>query len=210
MTSIANESYAQEPIASSTAHQGKLASIDLSEYDPEQSKLMDERCIVVDENDVAIGALDKKTCMSPNAFGVSGSIFMFGYIGHLMENIKKGLLHRAFSAFVFRPEDGRLLLQQRATEKITFPDMWTNTCCSHPLDDFEAEKVEKDQLGVRVAASRKLEHELGIPMEQTPVDKFQYLTRIHYLAPSDGLWGEHEGTPSFVIRGSGTDLRANS
>jgi len=84
------------------------------------------------------------------------------------------------------------LLQQRASEKITFPDMWTNTCCSHPLDDFEEEKVEKDQLGVRVAASRKLEHELGIPKSQTPVDEFQYLTRIHYLAPSDGIWGEHE------------------
>lgn len=110
-----------------------------------------------------------------------------------MENINKGLLHRAFSAFVFRPSDGKLLLQQRATEKITFPDMWTNTCCSHPLDDFEAEKIEKDQLGVRVAASRKLEHELGIPPSQTPVDEFQYLTRIHYLAPSNGMWGEHEG-----------------
>lgn len=110
-----------------------------------------------------------------------------------MENINKGLLHRAFSAFVFRPSDGKLLLQQRATEKITFPDMWTNTCCSHPLDDFEEEKIEKDQLGVRVAASRKLEHELGIPKSQTPVDEFQYLTRIHYLAPSDGMWGEHEG-----------------
>lgn len=112
--------------------------------------------------------------------------------GHLMENINKGLLHRAFSAFVFRPSDGKLLLQQRATEKITFPDMWTNTCCSHPLDDFEQEKVEEEQLGVRVAASRKLEHELGIPPSQTPVDQFQYLTRIHYLAPSDGMWGEHE------------------
>lgn len=109
-----------------------------------------------------------------------------------MENINKGLLHRAFSAFVFRPSDGKLLLQQRASEKITFPDMWTNTCCSHPLDDFEEEKVEREQLGVRIAASRKLEHELGIPREQTPVDKFQYLTRIHYLAPSDGMWGEHE------------------
>jgi len=109
-----------------------------------------------------------------------------------MENINKGLLHRAFSAFVFRPSDGKLLLQQRASEKITFPNMWTNTCCSHPLDDFEAEKVEKDQLGVRVAASRKLEHELGIPQNQTPIDDFQYLTRIHYLAPSDGIWGEHE------------------
>jgi isopentenyl-diphosphate Delta-isomerase len=76
--------------------------------------------------------------------------------------------------------------------------MWTNTCCSHPLDDFEEEKVEKDQLGVRVAASRKLEHELGIPREQTPVDQFQYLTRIHYLAPSDGMWGEHEGELSYA------------
>jgi isopentenyl-diphosphate delta-isomerase len=115
------------------------------------------------------------------------------WTGHLMENIKKGLLHRAFSAFIFRPSDGKLLLQQRASEKITFPDMWTNTCCSHPLDDFEEEKEERDQLGVRVAASRKLEHELGIPRSQTPVDQFQYLTRIHYLAPSDGMWGEHEG-----------------
>ncbi|THH34078.1 hypothetical protein EUX98_g106 [Antrodiella citrinella] len=148
------------------ASRAVLSSIDLSSYDAEQSRLMDERCILVDENDRALGAADKKTC-------------------HLMENINKGLLHRAFSAFVFRPSDGKLLLQQRATEKITFPDMWTNTCCSHPLDDFEAEKVEKDQLGVKVAASRKLEHELGIPPSQTPTDQFQYLTRIHYLAPSN-------------------------
>ncbi|KAF8168111.1 NUDIX hydrolase domain-like protein [Crassisporium funariophilum] len=155
------------------AAQAALASVDLSSYDPEQSRLMDERCILVDENDNAIGAVDKKTC-------------------HLMENINKGLLHRAFSAFVFRPSDGKLLLQQRASEKITFPDMWTNTCCSHPLDDFEAEKEEKDALGVKVAASRKLDHELGIPQSQTPIDEFQYLTRIHYLAPSDGMWGEHE------------------
>ncbi|KAJ7293564.1 NUDIX hydrolase domain-like protein [Mycena rebaudengoi] len=143
-----------------------LASIDLANYDPEQSRLMDERCILVDEQDNAIGAMDKKTC-------------------HLMENINKGLLHRAFSAFVFRPSDGKLLLQQRASEKITFPDMWTNTCCSHPLDDFEAETDREGSAG-------KLEHELGIPQSQTPIDQFQYLTRIHYLAPSDGMWGEHE------------------
>ncbi|KAH7930948.1 Isopentenyldiphosphate isomerase [Leucogyrophana mollusca] len=155
------------------AAQAALASIDLSSYDSVQSKLMEEMCILVDEEDKAIGAMDKKTC-------------------HLMENINKGLLHRAFSAFVFRPTDGKLLLQQRATEKITFPDMWTNTCCSHPLNDFEQERVEEEQLGVRVAASRKLEHELGIPPSQTPIDQFQYLTRIHYLAPSNGMWGEHE------------------
>ncbi|OAX42951.1 Isopentenyldiphosphate isomerase [Rhizopogon vinicolor AM-OR11-026] len=155
------------------AARAALASIDLTNYDPEQSRLMDEKCILVDEQDNAIGAVDKKTC-------------------HLMENINKGLLHRAFSAFVFRPSDGKLLLQQRAAEKITFPDMWTNTCCSHPLDDFEQEKIENDQLGVRIAASRKLEHELGIPQSQTPIDEFQYLTKIHYLAPSNGMWGEHE------------------
>ena len=40
-----------------------LATIDLSEYDPEQSRLMDERCILVDEEDNALGAADKKTCM---------------------------------------------------------------------------------------------------------------------------------------------------
>lgn len=110
-----------------------------------------------------------------------------------MENINKGLLHRAFSVFIFRPSDGKLLLQQRASEKITFPDMWTNTCCSHPLDDFAEERDEVNQKGVKLAASRKLEHELGIPKVQTPANQFQYLTRIHYLAPSSGLWGEHEG-----------------
>jgi len=41
-----------------------MTSIDLSGYDPVQSRLMDERCILVDENDNAIGAADKKTCQS--------------------------------------------------------------------------------------------------------------------------------------------------
>ncbi|KAG8921558.1 isopentenyl-diphosphate delta-isomerase idi1 [Tulasnella sp. 417] len=161
------------PTTSAVPGTDDLATIDLSEYDPEQSRLMDERCIIVTPQDKAIGALDKKTC-------------------HLMANINKGLLHRAFSAFVFHPQTGKLLMQQRATEKITFPDMWTNTCCSHPLDDFEEEKIEAEQRGVRVAATRKLDHELGIPPSQVPPDNFQYLTRIHYLAPSDGVWGEHE------------------
>lgn len=107
-----------------------------------------------------------------------------------MENINKGLLHRAFSVFLFDSQN-RLLLQQRATEKITFPDMWTNTCCSHPLNT-PLELVEEDQLGARRAAQRKLKHELGIEPEQVPLENFKFLTRIHYLAPSDGMWGEHE------------------
>lgn len=63
-----------------------------------------------------------------------------------MTNINAGLLHRAFSVFLFRPSDGRLLLQKRADEKITFPGMWTNTCCSHPLS-IRAELVEEGQKG---------------------------------------------------------------
>ncbi|KAJ2820640.1 isopentenyl-diphosphate delta-isomerase idi1 [Coemansia erecta] len=145
--------------------------LDLSQYDEEQVRLMSEMCILLDENDAAIGAASKKQC-------------------HLMENINKGTLHRAFSVFLFNSQN-ELLLQQRASEKITFPDCYTNTCCSHPLA-FAAELEETEQLGVKRAAQRKLEHELGIPPEQVPIEKFKYLTRIHYVAPSDGMWGEHE------------------
>jgi isopentenyl-diphosphate delta-isomerase len=72
--------------------------------------------------------------------------------------------------------------------------MWTNTCCSHPLGipgETGAELPAAVQ-GVRRAAQRKLDHELGIKAPQVPLDKFEFLTRIHYKAPSDGKWGEHE------------------
>jgi isopentenyl-diphosphate delta-isomerase len=55
-----------------------------------------------------------------------------------------------------------------------------------------------------MAAIRKLEHELGIPAEQVPIKELQYLTRIHYLAPSDGLWGEHEIDYIFIYKGNVT------
>jgi isopentenyl-diphosphate delta-isomerase len=45
---------------------------------------------------------------------------------------------------------------------------------------------------VRKAAQRKLDNELGIPQDKIDPHAFQYITRIHYLAPSDGIWGEHE------------------
>ncbi|PWN41767.1 Isopentenyldiphosphate isomerase [Ceraceosorus guamensis] len=146
--------------------------VSLAGHDEEQIRLMEERCIVVSPSDDFIRDGSKKEC-------------------HLMSNINQGLLHRAFSCFVFHPVDGKLLLQRRATEKITFPDMWTNTCCSHPLA-IKGELEDENQIGVIRAAQRKLEHELGIPPEEVPLDEFQYLTRIHYMAPSDGMWGEHE------------------
>ncbi|EGF80656.1 hypothetical protein BATDEDRAFT_87989 [Batrachochytrium dendrobatidis JAM81] len=149
-------------------------------YDPEQIRLMSEQCIVVDRNDVPIRGGSKKEC-------------------HLMENIDNGLLHRAFSVFIFS-EDGRLLLQQRADEKITFPGYFTNTCCSHPLM-IQDEMEEEQQMGARRAAQRKLMHEMGIEPHQVPLDKIHFLTRIHYLAPSDGLWGEHEIDYIFIFQG---------
>lgn len=159
-----------------------------SGHDIEQIKLMAENCIVLDYDDTPIGSGTKKLC-------------------HLMENIDKGLLHRAFSVFLFDSEDN-LLLQQRATEKITFADMWTNTCCSHPLcvdtemgsDKGDINLLENAVYGAKVAAQRKLFHELGIEAEDVPLKDFKYLTRIHYMSPSNGPWGEHEIDYILIIR----------
>jgi len=165
------------------------SSASLDGHDEEQIRLMDEVCIVLDDNDKPIGNFSKKICKS--FLHLCEPILTF--IGHLMTNIDKGLLHRAFSVFLFNSKN-ELLLQQRAIEKITFPDMWTNTCCSHPLGipgEGGAELAEAVQ-GVKRAAQRKLDHELGIKPAQVPIENFKFLTRIHYKAPSDGKWGEHE------------------
>ena len=119
----------------------------------------------------------------------------------------RGLLHRAFSVFLF-DKDNKLLLQQRAANKITFPSLWTNTCCSHPLYGYEPTEVDTPEgiadgsvLGAKRAAVRKLKHELGIAPAAVPIQKFRYLTRLHYCASdtfaenqttAGGPWGEHE------------------
>ncbi|XP_027087856.1 isopentenyl-diphosphate Delta-isomerase I [Coffea eugenioides] len=138
-----------------------------------QRRLMfEDECILVDENDRVVGHDTKYNC-------------------HLMEKIEsENLLHRAFSVFLFNSKF-ELLLQQRSATKVTFPLVWTNTCCSHPLYR-ESELIEENVLGVRNAAQRKLLDELGIPAEDLPVDKFTPLGRMLYKAPSDGKWGEHE------------------
>lgn len=117
----------------------------------------------------------------------------------------RGVLHRAFSVFLFDSSTGELLLQKRASTKITFPNVWTNTCCSHPLHGMEVNEVDgPDDLkdgsvnGVKAAAVRKLEHELGIPVGELPIDNFKFLTRLHYWAADTvthgqkSPWGEHE------------------
>ncbi|XP_062900461.1 isopentenyl-diphosphate Delta-isomerase 1 [Mobula hypostoma] len=145
--------------------------INTDNLDAKQVQLLAEMCILINENDIKTGADTKRNC-------------------HLNENINKGLLHRAFSVFIFNSE-GKLLLQQRSDAKITFPGCFTNTCCSHPLSTA-AEMEEKDAIGVRRAAQRRLKEEFGIPVQQVPLEEMNYLTRIHYKAQSDGIWGEHE------------------
>ncbi|XP_061357393.1 isopentenyl-diphosphate Delta-isomerase I [Gastrolobium bilobum] len=144
-----------------------------SGMDAVQRRLMfEDECILVDENDRVVGHESKYNC-------------------HLMEKIEsENLLHRAFSVFLFNSKY-ELLLQQRSATKVTFPLVWTNTCCSHPLYR-ESELIEENALGVRNAAQRKLLDELGIPAEDIPVDQFTPLGRMLYKAPSDGKWGEHE------------------
>ncbi|XP_022609757.1 isopentenyl-diphosphate Delta-isomerase 1 [Seriola dumerili] len=149
----------------------RMPEITTDHLDEKQVQLLSEMCILIDENDCRTGADTKKNC-------------------HLNSNIDKGLLHRAFSVFIFNSEE-KLLLQQRSDAKITFPGCFTNTCCSHPLHT-DSELEEKDAIGVRRAAQRRLKAELGIPMEQVTPDEMTYLTRIHYKAQSDGVWGEHE------------------
>ena len=67
---------------------------------------------------------------------------------------RKGLLHRAFSVFIFN-SDGEMLLQRRASTKYHSPNLWTNAVCSHPR---EGETYKE-------AAIRRLKEELGISTE---------------------------------------------
>ncbi|XP_003741066.1 isopentenyl-diphosphate Delta-isomerase 1 [Galendromus occidentalis] len=143
----------------------------LDALDPVQVKLLKEECILVDEADKVVGTGSKEDC-------------------HLMSNINKGLLHRAFSVFLFNSK-GELLIQQRSDAKITFPGSYTNSCCSHPLA-VPTEQTEDPVQGVKVAAQRRIFAELGIPTEELPLECFHYITRIKYMAASDGMWGEHE------------------
>lgn len=91
-------------------------------------------------------------------------------------------LHRAFSVFLF-DRSGRLLLQQRALSKQTWPGVWSNSCCGH-LMLHES---------VPAAARRRLKYELGI----SGVDLKTILPDFRYTAEKDGIV-ENEICPVLV------------
>lgn len=99
-----------------------------------------EELILVDEHDREIGARSKLECHSGN-----------------------GVLHRAFSIFVFNGRQ-ELLLQQRSPDKPLWPSYWSNTCCSHPR---LGESMEE-------AVSRRLVQELGFGCPLHYLYKFKY------------------------------------
>jgi isopentenyl-diphosphate Delta-isomerase len=102
-----------------------------------------QEVVLVNENDETIGVMEK------------------------MEAHQKGLLHRAFSVFIFDSK-GRMLLQQRAAEKYHGAHLWTNACCSHPYPD---ETVED-------AAQRRLKEELGFVTDLKKIFSFTYHAKV--------------------------------
>jgi isopentenyl-diphosphate delta-isomerase len=104
-----------------------------------------------------------------------------------MEAHEKGLLHRAFSIFVFN-DKGELLLQQRALDKYHSGGLWTNTCCSHP----------RPNESVANAATRRLHEEMGFETPLTKIFDFTYQANF-----SNGLI-EHEFDHVFIGYYNGT------
>ena len=132
-----------------------------------QAGMMTEAVLQVDENDVVVGPVSKAD-----------------------SHYQSGKLHRAFSVLLFNSE-GKLLLQQRAHDKITFPSVWANSCCSHPLAS-EEEMDETNARGVKIAAIRKLDQELGIAADSLNIDDFVFITKMRYSARMNADWIERE------------------
>lgn len=98
-----------------------------------------------------------------------------GYLDKAAAHDGAGVLHRAFSLFIFNAE-GKLLLQQRAPGKRLWPEFWSNSCCSHPR---KGETMD-------LAVERRLGQELGMTAA------LRYTYKFEYSAPFGELGTEHE------------------
>ncbi|CAD0203969.1 unnamed protein product [Chrysodeixis includens] len=132
-----------------------------------QNEALDnDMCLLVDETDKYLGPATKRAC---HRVAPDGTL----------------LLHRAFSVLMFNAA-GDILLQKRTSQKITYPNCYTNACCSHPL------LINGVQEDVTTAAIRRLKVELGLSEHQLQPRDFTLLARILYKDPGDGVWGEFE------------------
>lgn len=89
-------------------------------------------------------------------------------IGYSSKDIvhKSGLLHRAFSVFLFNKD--KIILQKRSSNKYHSAGLWTNSCCSHPKKN---EKLD-------VAVKRRLNEELGIKCNITEIGSVVYFNKF--------------------------------
>jgi len=129
----------------------------MSATDSAASQLRDT-LILVDENDNEIGTSEKVDC-----------------------HLGRGLLHRAFSVFLFNP-DGQLLIQQRSEQKMLWPLYWANSCCSHPRAGENTAS----------AARRRIREELGVSSE------LNFLYKFIYHAEYDDIGSEYENCWVYV------------
>ncbi len=123
---------------------------------------------------------------------------------------KKGLLHRAFSVMLYRVNNFNknqieLLLQQRATSKYHCPNLWTNTCCSHPQQNED----------LAASALLRLEDEL-IDIDINSIALENIGSFIYRADFSNGLCeyeydyvllGKYNKTPSYVNSNEVQDMR---
>lgn len=97
-----------------------------------------------------------------------------------------GILHRAFSVFLFNGR-GELLLQRRSEAKLLWPRYWSNSCCSHPRHGETH----------MAAVERRLLEELGVTTEP------EFLFRFQYYAPFDENGSERELCSVFLGHADG-------
>ena len=83
--------------------------------------------------------------------------------GEKIDVHKRGILHRAFSIFIFNDKD-ELMIQKRAKGKYHSELLWTNTCCGHPYPNENTDN----------AAHRRLKEEMGFDTKLEKVFSFLY------------------------------------
>lgn len=107
---------------------------------------------------------------------------VLGTAPKLATHNKNTPLHRGFSVFLFNKK-GELLLQQRAKTKKTFPLIWSNSVCGHPM--LNESNID--------AAKRRLSYELGID----DVEILEIIPDYKYKVEMNGIY-ENEICPVLV------------